>query len=99
MPPMTWRPGAPQALEAAVPPMRNKLRGGLPAGIEPLDAVENPPKEAPCQVALGRLEHEVPSVPAATWRITIWHIRYGLISAGGWGKSATHESPTSRRWP
>jgi hypothetical protein len=29
----------------------------------PLDAVENPPKEAPCQVALGRLEHEVPSMP------------------------------------
>jgi hypothetical protein len=30
---------------------------------EPLDAVENPPKEAPCQVALGRLEHELPSIP------------------------------------
>ncbi len=30
---------------------------------EPLDAVENPPKEAPCQVALGQLEHEVPSMP------------------------------------
>jgi hypothetical protein len=30
---------------------------------EPLDAVENPPKEAPCQVALGQLEHEAPSMP------------------------------------
>jgi hypothetical protein len=30
---------------------------------EPLDAVENPPKEAPRQVALGQLEHEVPSMP------------------------------------
>jgi hypothetical protein len=30
---------------------------------EPLDAVENPPKETPCQVALGQLKHEVPSMP------------------------------------
>jgi len=30
---------------------------------EPLDARENLPKEEPCQVAFGKLEHEVPSVP------------------------------------
>ena len=30
---------------------------------EPLDAVENLPKEAPRQVALGQLEHEEPSMP------------------------------------
>jgi len=30
---------------------------------EPFDAVENRPKEVPCQGALGLLKHEVPSMP------------------------------------
>jgi len=30
---------------------------------EPLDALENLPKEAPGQATLGKLEHEVPRMP------------------------------------
>ena len=30
---------------------------------ESLDALENLPKQAPCQVALGQLEDEVPRMP------------------------------------
>ena len=37
---------------------------------EPLDTVENLPKEAPCQVAFGKLSGEVPRMPdQATTRL------------------------------